>query len=277
MRSRISACSAGLQAPLIACVLPADARRRHQQRKRIRVVRRPDEEPSAQHAAARHHADDRRRRDPAVDAERGQPLVLDLRLHTLRRRMLAVSAVMACRGSLAIPVRVVSSSGPELRPARFCRRYGGARSAPRCRSRTLTGRSRSPRRTMCGGWRRRWLLVRVGRGTPAVRSPGDAGRYSRRPAGAAAGRRIDRLGPIERIGARGVGRVRGELSAAWPRALPLRAIRSLPPAASTLDWGFALLLVPMAVAAATTLLMFGAGARRQEVGSRKSEVGSLKL
>ncbi len=40
----------------------------------------------------------------------------------------------------------------------------------------------------------------------------------------------------------------------------------------TLDWGFALLLVPMAVAAATTLLMFGAGARRQEVGSLKSEV-----
>jgi protein SCO1/2 len=35
----------------------------------------------------------------------------------------------------------------------------------------------------------------------------------------------------------------------------------------TLDWGFALLLVPMAVTAATTLVMFGAGAR-----DRKSEV-----
>jgi len=40
----------------------------------------------------------------------------------------------------------------------------------------------------------------------------------------------------------------------------------------TLDWGFALLLVPMAVTAATTLLMFEVGARRQEVGSLKSEV-----
>ena len=38
----------------------------------------------------------------------------------------------------------------------------------------------------------------------------------------------------------------------------------------TLDWGFALLLVPMAVTAATTLLMFWRG--RQEVGSLKSEV-----
>ena len=76
--------------------------------------------------------------------------------------------------------------------------------------------------------------------------------------------------PARRTGARSVRRVRAQLSAARPGAIPLRAVRCGHRTVE-LDWGFALLLVPVGVTGLTTAVMFVIGARVRRAADQRRE------
>ena len=224
---------------------------------------------AAQQPAPRHHADDcDRRTDLAVVVEPRQTAGARIRLHALRRRVLAVPAILAGSGPVASRDRpAIPSPRDQLRSAGFSRRHEDARGAP--------GASDDP------DW------------TFAVAAPEDVRRLARRPASGTTGTRRGSssitqpcwpafatagwygFSSADRSARHGsselVREVSGEFVASYP--LPGRVrFRCVQFDAATgrvtLDWGFALLLVPMAVTAATTLLMFW----RQEVRRVKSEV-----
>ena len=185
----------------------------------------------------------------------------DLRLHALRRRLLAVPDGVADGRSGPRAARRVLATRAQLRPARHAGRHvRRSLSISTCR-RTATGRSPWAIPAMCGVWRRR--SDSGGTGTSAGSSSTtrrcwrafETDRLVRLlVGGSVTSARLDEL----------VREVSGEFVRSYPLPgrVPFRCVQfDAATGRMTLDWGFALLLVPVATTGVGTFAMFAAGAR----------------